>query len=138
MSYTSQGGSIYGPNSLLQYLLEKSVALPFLLLIFHPVGSCLRCLPFFPMRFILYLSLPCSLPWESDLNGLHQEVLLLLATDWVLPTLCSRVRKESDVKVFSPRFPPWRVSHVDWVSGQSSPLYRSLFFLPLFPLGVGW
>lgn len=38
-------------------------------------GSCLRCLRFVPMRFVLYLSLSWSLPWEADSNGLHQEVL---------------------------------------------------------------
>lgn len=45
------------------------------------------------MRFVLYLSFPCSLPWEADLNGLHQGTLSPLATDGVLPTLCSRERK---------------------------------------------
>ena len=137
-SCTSQGGRIYGPNSLLQSLLEKNVALSFLPSHFSFCGVV--------VSDVFVLS-----PWDSFSTFLSLDLCLgkltqmdyirrfsrPLATDWVLPMPCSRVRKERGMKVFRPRFPPWRVSHIDWVPQQSSPLYRPLLFLPLFPLGVG-
>lgn len=88
----------------------KNLALAFTLLLLHSVvhTHCSRFLLFAPVRSTLYLSLPCPLPWETNLKHYKNRLSCLLASDWVLPMERSEWGRKVR-SVFIPRPPPCRV-----------------------------
>lgn len=98
-----------------------------------------QCLPFVPVRVTLYFPLPCSLvyceaswpKWTTSIGSLASG----FQSDSANGVLLSE--EESEVKVFFPRLPPFRVTQTDWVfKAKQFPLQVSLLLF-LFPFGCG-